>query len=301
MTSIFPDFKVGSIKVKDTGINETTITPGLLTMNNGNTLTLTASSLSTYGPFTISNATLGATTGVTVTSTDNSTNLATTAFVKAQSYVTSAILASYATTASLVEYAKSSLAQTWSALQTFSSGIATNLLNATTATSVMTIGSNMTTGTVTLGTSTSSTTLNGNTAINSLSAPITPAYSYPLSFGKVGYTIYLNGSYVGASTNNPVSLLTIPVPKGVWLITSHANISSSGNSTYSFICINSNTGINGTVNAHNQPSGTWFTTDISLTVVIQNINDANEIYYLVGQLGFAGGFYSITTNMCKMA
>jgi len=295
----FADFKVGSISVKD--VNETTVAPGRLTIKDGTgTLSVTPSSLSCDTSFTISNATLGSATGVTVNSDDNSTNLATTAFVKAQSYLSAASLAAYATVATLSDYAKLAVAQTWTALQTFSSGIATNLWNATTATSTMTIGSNLTTGTLTLGTSTSSTTLNGNTTLSQLAAPITPNYSYPISSGKVGYTVYLtNPSNVNASTGNPTVLLTLSVPKGVWLITAHANIMNANPVTYTLMCFNTTTGITTASNCHNQPSGADFTTDISVTTVIQATSDTT--YYLVGQLGFNGTFFTITSNMCKIA
>ena len=293
----FSDFKVGSVLVKD--VNETSITPGLLTITNVSTsLSVTPSSISCNAPFTISNATLGTTNGVTVSTSDNSTNLATTAFVKAQSYLTSASLAVYATISSLSEYAKLTILQTWSALQTFSSGIATNVCNATTSTSAMTIGSNLTTGTLTIGTS--STTLNGNTTLSQLASPITPNYSYPISSGKVGYTVYLtNPNTVNAIAGNPTVLLNISVPKGIWLITAHANISNSNPVTYTLMCFNTTSAITTASNCHNQPSGADFTTDISLTAVIQVTSDTT--YYLVGQLGFNGAFNTITSNMCKIA
>jgi len=299
MSTTFSDFKVGSISVKD--VNEATIAPGLLMIKDGTrTLTVTPYSLSCDGNFTISNATLGTTTGVTVSSSDNSTNLATTAFVKAQSYLTTASLSVYATASSLSDYAKRTIAQTWSALQTFTVGIVTNVINATTTTSAMTFGSNLTTGTLTFGTSTSSTTLNGNTTLSQLASPITPNYSYPVSSGKIGYTLYLtNPSNINATNGNPTVLLTLSVPKGVWLITAHANIMNASPVSYTLMCFNTTTAITTASNCHNQPSGADFSTDISLTSVIQATSDTT--YYLVGQLGFNGTFYTITSNMCKIA
>lgn len=94
----------------------------------------------------------GTTYGVTVSSSDNSSTLATTSFVKAQNYATQPTLASYA---------QNIVAQTWSAVQTFSNGILSSNYNALTPTSTVSVGSNLTTGTLNLGTSTSSTTLSG--------------------------------------------------------------------------------------------------------------------------------------------
>jgi hypothetical protein len=162
----------------------------------------------------------------------------------------------------------------------------------------MTIGSNLTTGTLTIGTS--STTLNGNTTLSQLASPITPNYSYPISSGKVGYTVYLtNPNTVNAIAGNPTVLLNISVPKGIWLITAHANISNSNPVTYTLMCFNTTSAITTASNCHNQPSGADFTTDISLTAVIQVTSDTT--YYLVGQLGFNGAFNTITSNMCKIA
>jgi hypothetical protein len=299
----FADFKAKSILVKD--VNETSITPGLLTLTDVNTLSVTPSSLSCNTPFTISNATLGAATGVTVSSTDNSTNLATTAFVKGQSYLSSASLATYATISSLVDYAKLAVAQTWSALQTFSSGIATNLWNATTATSTMTIGSNLTTGTLTLGTSTSSTTLNGNTTLSQLASPITPNYSYPISSGKVGYSTFVqNTAAVTVGDYNPRTLATLSVPPGVWGIMGHTTISSTGtgNTTYSLVCISDvNNGFNTVHMSHNQPRGTNYNTDINVSGIVTNSTAGNVNWYLVGIMGFGGNFTNNYLYIVRLA
>jgi hypothetical protein len=295
------EFKAGSIKVKY--INETEITPDALTINDGKTVTLTALSLSSNGPFTISNATLGATTGVTVPTSENSTKIATTAYVKAQLYATTASLSSYALITSLAEYAKMAVSQTWAALQTFSSGIATNLLNATTATSAMTIGSNLTTGTLTIGTSTSSTTLNGNTAINSLSAPITPAYSYPISSGKIGYTISVeSATAINVGEYDPRNLGTLSVPPGVWGTMGHTRISSTGSPVYSLVCISNASNTFNTLHmSHNQPTGTNFSTNINVSGIITNSSSSNVNWYLVGIMGYPGNFTNNFFYIVKLA
>ena len=298
----YADFKAKSILVKD--VNETAIAPGFLTMKDGTrTLSVTPSSLSCDGSFTISNATLGTTTGVTVSSTDNSTNLATTAFVKAQSYTTGS-LSAYATISSLADYAKLAIAQTWTALQTFS-GIATNLWNGTSATSAMTIGSNLTTGSLTLGTSTSSTTLNGNTTISQLASPITPNYAYPVSSGKIGYYTFVQGTTVIVAgdflTRN---LATLSVPPGVWGIMGHTTISgtNTANTIYGLVCITSvsNT-YNTTHMSHNQPRGTNYSTDINVSGIVTNSTASNVNWYLVGVMGVGGDYTNNYLYIVRLA
>ena len=298
----YADFKAKSILVKD--VNETSITPGLLTLTDVSTLSVAPSSISCNIPFTISNATLGSTTGLTVTSSDNSTNLATTAFVKAQSYLTAASLSAYATISSLSEYVKLTITQTWSALQTFSSGIATNMWNATTTTSAMTIGSNLTTGTLTIGTSTSITTLNGNTTISQFAAPITPNYSYPISSGKIGYSTFVqNTAAVNVGDYDGRTLATLSVPPGVWGIMGHTTISSTGTGTiYSLVCISNVNNVFNTVHmSHNQPRGTNYNTDINVSGIVTNSTASNVNWYLVGIMGFGGNFTNSYLYIVRLA
>ena len=140
--------------------------------------------------------------GTTVNASDNSSTLATTAFVKSQGYVTSLTVyaqtavaqtwsalqnfstitasspalsdnsSSVATTAfvkgqgyvtSLTGYAQLAAAQTWSAIQTFNSGVLSSKYDALNSSSALSLGSNLATGIVNIGTSTSITNLSGTT------------------------------------------------------------------------------------------------------------------------------------------
>jgi len=299
----FADFKAKSILVKE--VNETLISPGRLTVNEGlRTLSLFPSSLSCNGSLTISNATLGAATGVTVSSEDNSTNLATTAFVKAQSYLATIPSGTYATITSLADYVKFAIAQTWTALQTFTLGIVTNVISATTATSAMTIGSNLTTGSLTVGSSTSSTTLNGNTTLLQLASPITPNYTYPLASGKVGYSTFVQNAAISVVEHTPKTLVTLSVPPGVWGIMGHTTISSTGtgNTIYSLVCISDvNNGYNTVHMSHNQPRGTNYNTDINVSGIVTNSTANNVNWYLVGIMGFGGNFSNNYLYIVRLA
>jgi hypothetical protein len=261
---------------------------------------MTPSSISCNTPFTISNVMIGATTGVTVNSTDNSTNLATTAFVKSQSYLSSVSLATYATISSLVDYAKLSIAQTLTALQTFSSGIATNLFNGITSTSAMTIGSNLTSGTLTIGTSTSSTTFNGNTTISQFAAPITPNYTYPVASGKVGCLISNTSSNVSTTANTPIVVVSVSIPPGVWSITGHVQV-SSGTNTYTSISVTTGTVLDTTKMYHKQPAGVSYNTNINITVFVTNETAGNVTWNLVGQCGFNGTFLANSMIAARIA
>ena len=300
MSIKYVDINVKSLLVKE--VNETAITSGLVTVKDGTrTLSLTPSSLSCDSSFTISNATLNAVTGVTVSSTDNSTNLATTAFVKAQSYLSASLMTAYATIASLADYAKLSIAQTWSALQTFSSGIATNVFNGISATSAMTMGSNLTTGTLALGTSTSSTTLNGNTTISQFAAPTTPNYSYPISSGKIGCLLSNTSANVSTTAGTPVVVVSLSIPPGVWSITGHVQLSSSGTNTYSIISVTTGTVLDITKRCHNQPAGIGYATNINITVFVTNETAGNVTWNLVGQIGFNGTFMANSMIAARLA
>jgi len=149
---------------------------------------------------------LGAAYGTTLSSSDNTSALATTAFVKAQGYSTGG--------GSLVGYAQTAVAQTWSALQTFSSGIQSSSYNALTATSTLSLGSNLTTGSLNLGTSTC--TMNQN-------VPFTPTYSSVPTSTQIGYTVNLSGLL---STNfvfngNYRVFRYVPVVQGTYMATAH--------------------------------------------------------------------------------
>jgi hypothetical protein len=298
----YADFKAKSILVKD--INETAIGSGALTLTEGTrTLSFLPSSLSSNQGFAISNATLGTATGVTVSADDNSTNLATTAFVKAQSYLSTIPSGTYATMTSFADYVKFTIAQTWSALQTFS-GIVTNVINATSATSAMTIGSNLTTGSLTIGSSTSSTTLNGNTTVSQLATPIRPSYTYPLASGKVGYYTSVQGTTVSVGDYNPKNLATLSVPPGVWGIMGHTTVSSTGtgNTIYSLVCIsNVSNGFNTVHMSHNQPRGTNYNTDINVSGIVTNSSASNVNWYLVGVMGIGGNFSNNYLYMVRLA
>ena len=65
---------------------------------------------------------------------------------------------------------------TWTAPQTFTTGIIMDNMSGSSATSAMKIGSNLTTGSITIGTATSTTTLSGITYINKIDT-ITPTSS----------------------------------------------------------------------------------------------------------------------------
>jgi hypothetical protein len=75
--------------------------------NGVSNITLTPTTISSNGTLTLSNVNLSGSTGVTVSSSDNSSNLATTAFVKAQ-------------TPNISGYAQLATTQSWSAKQNFS-------------------------------------------------------------------------------------------------------------------------------------------------------------------------------------
>jgi hypothetical protein len=150
--------------------------------NGVSNITLTPTTLFSDGILTISNVNLSGSTGVTVSSSDNSSNLATTAFVKAQTPNISgyAQLASVQTwtatqnfstitastpatsdnsstvattafvkaqTSNISGYAQLASVQTWTATQNFST-ITTNKIDGSSSTAIQTVGSNITTGTV---------------------------------------------------------------------------------------------------------------------------------------------------------
>jgi len=146
----------------------------------------------------------GPTYGVTMDSSDNSSALATTAFVKSQGYSTSG--------GSSVGYAQMVIAQTWSAIQTFSAGILSSSYNALTATSNVSVGSNLTTGILNLGTSTS--TLN-------LNAPLTPTYTAASVSGQLGYTVVLPAldTVTYQFTGGDLVYRYVPIVQGTYVAT----------------------------------------------------------------------------------
>jgi hypothetical protein len=146
----------------------------------------------------------GPTYGITMASSDNSSALATTAYVKSQGYSTSG--------GSSVGYAQMAVAQTWSALQTFSSGILSSTYNALTATSNVSVGSNLTTGILNLGTSTA--TLN-------LNAPLTPTYTAASVSGQLGYTVTLPAldTVTYQFSGGDLVYRYIPIVQGTYVVT----------------------------------------------------------------------------------
>jgi hypothetical protein len=137
---------------------------------------------------------LGPTNGSTVTSSDNSSSLATTAYVKSQGYSTS----------SFTGYAQMAATQTWSAIQTFSSGILSSTYDAITPTSTVSVGSNLTTGTLNLATS--SATIN-------LNAPLSPTYTTAPTSTQIGYNVTLpplnTSNYVFAAVNRAFRYVSV--------------------------------------------------------------------------------------------
>ena len=146
---------------------------------------------------------LGSAYGTTLSSSDNSSALATTAFVKSQGYSTGG--------GSLVGYAQTAVAQTWSALQTFSSGIQSSSYNALTATSTLSLGSNLTTGTLGLGTSTC--TINQN-------VPFTPTYSSAPTSTQIGYNVYPPDNELTIVYSSGYKVLRyLPIVQGTYMVT----------------------------------------------------------------------------------
>jgi hypothetical protein len=110
--STFVEFKAKSLLLRDSntsGIPEVSISPGVLSIYNGsNRINITPTTISNDAIIAITNVNLsGTATGVTMASTDNSSKLATTAFVKSQTF-------------NLSGYAQTSVIQTWTAIQNFS-------------------------------------------------------------------------------------------------------------------------------------------------------------------------------------
>ena len=145
---------------------------------------------------------LGPAYGTTNLSTDNSSSLATTAFVKSQGYSIGG--------GSLTGYAQLAVAQTWSALQTFT-GIQSSAYNALTATSTLSLGSNLTTGILGLGTSTC--TINQN-------VPFTPTYSSAPTSTQIGYTVYPADTDASMDHSGRYKVLRyLPVVQGTYMAT----------------------------------------------------------------------------------
>jgi len=106
----YADLKATSLRLSDTtatGIPELVLTSGLASLYNGtNRIHITPTNVSSDGVLTLSNTTFsGTTTGFTMPSTDNSSKIATTAFVKAQTPI---------------GYARLESNQSWTAAQNFS-------------------------------------------------------------------------------------------------------------------------------------------------------------------------------------
>jgi hypothetical protein len=164
----------------------------------------------------------------------------------------------------------------------------------------MTIGSNLTTGTLTIGTSTSSTTLNGNTTISQFAVPITTNYSYPVSYGKVGFLISNTSTNVSTIANTPVVVVSVSIPPGVWSITGHARV-TAGTNTYSSISVTTGTVLDTTKMYHKQPAGSSYDTNINITVFVTNETAGNVTWNLVGQCGFNGTFLENSMIAARIA
>jgi hypothetical protein len=173
----------------------------------------------------------GTVNGVTVPSSDNSSSLATTAFVKAQNYL------------SVASYAQMAVAQTWSALQTFTNGILSSNYDALTPTSTVSVGSNLTTGILNLGTSTSSTTLTGTSvAIHNptIMNPVTIGYTTTTQALPIrGRTFNQIGSYCDAvttvftsGTTGQIQAVINGLPNGRYLLFAYVYLPSGAASQY---------------------------------------------------------------------
>lgn len=101
------DLKAKSFRLSDS-MNEVFLTPTLASLYNGtNRINITPTTISSDGTFVLSNTNFsGTTTGVTTDTSDNSSKIATTAFVKAQ-------------VPNLTGYARLDSIQTWTNPQTF--------------------------------------------------------------------------------------------------------------------------------------------------------------------------------------
>jgi hypothetical protein len=103
----FAEFKAKSLRLVDSTISDVTLSPGTISAYNGNRITIMPTTIFSDGILTISNANLSGTTCTTVDTTDNSTKLATTAFVKGQ-------------VPNLTGYAQNTGSNAWTATQNFS-------------------------------------------------------------------------------------------------------------------------------------------------------------------------------------
>jgi len=111
-TSILTDLKANSLRLTEansSSLAELAVLSGLITMYNGsNRIMITPTTFSSDGILNVSNANLsGTSTGVAQLSSDNSSKLATTSFVKSQ-------------TIDLTGYVQTNVSQTWTATQNFS-------------------------------------------------------------------------------------------------------------------------------------------------------------------------------------
>jgi len=121
-------------------------------------------------------------------------------------------------------------ANTWSLLQTFTTGILASSINSLTSTTEMNIASNMSTGiSLSIGNGSSNIKLNGNVTLN---RPIIPAYTYPITdISKIGYTstiaITWSGSFNTIIATSPI------LPIGTYFV--NVSFELSGTFTYGFI------------------------------------------------------------------
>ena len=242
------------------------ITAETIQLDNGTTnTTITSSSLSSNGPFSITNVNMSGVTSVTPDVTDNSSKLATTSFVSqkianmslsgyettsnksinvstnassdtmypsvkaVKTYVDAALSAYTPTNTSMSLYAQMAATQTWSAVQTFGSGVLASSYNALTATSNISLGTNLTTGILSLGTSTATINLNG---------PFTPTYTAKPTANQIGYNIYLDyqiSSTYAFSGGERVFRFSEATPGATYFVS--ASAAPSINVDYFLICI----------------------------------------------------------------
>jgi hypothetical protein len=125
----YSNFKAKTLRLADSNssnIPEISLSPGITSVYNVNRITITPTTISSDTTLILSNINFsGTTTGITMAFTDNSSKLATTAFVKSQ-------------TPTVTGYAQLASTQTWSAIQNFSTITATTTLSSDNSSTVAT-------------------------------------------------------------------------------------------------------------------------------------------------------------------
>lgn len=154
---------------------------------------------------------------------------------------------------------------------------------ATSANNVRILDGAGSTGTIFLGSATSTT---------SLGCPLTPAYSYPITSGKVGFTTTVTAANVAATQNATDTLVSISLPKGLWFISFTTGLTTS---TAGFFRL----GISETTNtltgarALNTFQGTSsIPPNINTSVVLSHNDGVNKTYYGVALYSLTGGTWT---------